>query len=61
MSKAQMNYLSNAFKAALENPECVAELARMFIDAKFVDGETGRRETQLIYDDLKPAFDRYFR
>jgi len=61
MAKVQRDYLAAAFKAALDKPECVAELNRMFIDAKYVDGETGRKETQVIFDDLKVAFDKYMK
>jgi len=56
MSRAQIQYLSDAFKAAVENPACVRELATMLIDAKFVDAETGTREAVNIYNDLKPFF-----
>jgi len=61
MAKVQMDYLAGVFKAALDKPECVAELNKMFIDAKFVDGETGKKETKIIYDDLKAAFDKYMK
>jgi tripartite-type tricarboxylate transporter receptor subunit TctC len=59
MAKAQRDYLAAAFKAALENPACIAELNRAFIDAKFVDGETGKKQTQEIHDNLKALFDKY--
>jgi len=61
MARVQRDYLAGIFKAALDNPECVAELNRMFIDVRFVDGETGKRETQVIYDDLRVAFEKYMR
>jgi hypothetical protein len=61
MARAQREFLAEVFRRAIENPACVADLNRMFIDANFVDGETGRRETQLIYDDLRVAFERYMR
>ena len=59
MSKAQRDYLAAAFKAALAKPECVAELNKMFIDAKYVDGETGKKDTQIIHDNLKALFAKY--
>jgi len=56
----RLDYLANAFRIALENPSTITELNRMFIDARFVDGVTGRQYTQQVYDDLRPAFERYF-
>jgi len=55
-----LDYLAGVFRAAIQNPECVADLNRMFIDANFVDRHTGVRETQAIFNDLQPAFQRYF-
>ena len=57
--RARIEFLANAFRTALENPATVAALNAQFIDANFVDGETARRRTQDIYNDLRQAFGRY--
>jgi tripartite-type tricarboxylate transporter receptor subunit TctC len=59
MAKAKRDYLSGVFKAALSKPECVAELNKMFIDAKYVDPEAGRAGIIRFHDGLKALFEKY--
>lgn len=58
--RPRVEFISNLFRNALQNPALVAELNALFLDANFVDSVNARRLTREIYDDLGAAFARYF-
>ena len=56
---AQVRYLEGIFKAAIESPEFVADMNKVFVDAFFLGGEEGYARTLKAYDEMKPYFDNF--
>ena len=56
---AQLKYLEQAFKAAIENPSFVSDITKVSTDAYFLSGAEVREHDKRAFEQLKPYFDSF--